>query len=122
MKFAYWTFAGIIIAAAVLFALSNRGSIDIRFWPVIDFAMPTYVAVFSAFVAGFLSGVFLLWLRALIATTKKKVAGPRTKLLQRELDAKQSRTGYLETTGAAHKSIVPGATPAEPSQKQSGTV
>ena len=122
MKFAYWTFAGFFIAAAVLFALSNRGSIDIRFWPVIDLAMPTYVAVFSAFVAGFLSGVFLLWLRTLIAKAKKKVARPHAKHLQREFDAKQSRTGSLEVTGAENKSFLPGARPAEPLQKQTGTV
>ena len=121
MKFSYWTFAVIIIAAAVLFALSNRGSIDIRFWPVIDFAMPTYVAVFSAFVAGFLSGVFLHWLRAFIAIAKK-VAWPRAKLLQRQFDAKEPQTGSLENTGAARKSITPGATLVEPSHKPSGTV
>ena len=121
MKFAYWTFAVIIIAAAMLFALSNRGSIDIRFWPVVDFAMPTYVAVFSAFVAGFLSGVFLLWLRAFIAIAKK-VAWPRAKLLQRQFDAKEPQTGSLETTGVARKSVIPGATLAEPSHKPSGTV
>ena len=77
MKFAYWTFAGILIVTAVLFALSNREAIDVRFWPLLDFAMPTYVVVLGAFAIGFLSGGILFWLRALAAKAKEKSTGRR---------------------------------------------
>ena len=77
MKFAYWTFAGILIVTAVLFALSNRESIDVRFWPLLDFVMPTYVVALGAFAIGFLSGGILFWLRALAAKAKEKSTGRR---------------------------------------------
>ena len=120
MKFAYWTFAGILIVTAVLFALSNRESIDVRFWPLLDFAMPTYVVVLGAFAIGFLSGGFLFWLRALAAKAKEKSTGRRADRLQRELDALQTKDDSLKASGTAGTSVIPVATPAEPLQRQQG--
>tara|TARA_Y100001934_G_scaffold233963_1_gene283746 strand:- start:54 stop:422 length:369 start_codon:yes stop_codon:yes gene_type:complete len=120
MKFAYWTFAGFLIFAAVLFAVSNREVIDVRLWPVLDLAMPTYLVVLGAFAIGFLSGGFLFWLRALAAKHKQRSTGRRADRLQRELDALQSQDDTRHASGAAGKSVIPVATPAEPLPKQSG--
>ena len=120
MKFAYWTFAGILIVTAVLFALGNRESIAVRFWPLLDFAMPTYVVVLGPFAIGFLSGGFLFWLRALAAKAKEKSTGRRADRLQRELDALQTKDDSPKASGTAGTSVIPVATPAESLQRQQG--
>ena len=117
MKFAYWTFAGILIVTAVLFALSNRESIDVRFWPLLDFAMPTYVVALGAFAIGFLSGGFLFWLRALAAKANEKSTGRRADRLRRELDALQTKVDAPKAFGTAGTSVIPVAIPAETVQR-----
>lgn len=71
-----WILALLVLAAAVLFALENRGSLALNFWPTgYVLTLPVYLAVFAAVVVGFVLGGIVAWF-----------AGGRRRAEQREAE------------------------------------
>ena len=120
MKFVYWAFAAIMIAAAVLFALSNKSPIEVGIWPLPYLSIPTYVVVLGAFAIGFLSGGFMFWLRAIGAKAREKRTGRRAERLQRELDGLQTRGSAQDAKEGTGTSVIPATAHSNPLQNQSG--
>ena len=54
-----------IAVVVVSFAVSNRGSVALEFWPLPgDMLLPVYLMVLAPLVVGFLIGAFIAWLSA----------------------------------------------------------
>jgi uncharacterized integral membrane protein len=83
MRILYWL--GVLVAAAVggTFAISNRDTVSLAFWPVpFVVALPLYLLVFAALLTGFVAGAIAAWI------------GGRHR--RRQLRASRRRIGALE--------------------------
>jgi uncharacterized integral membrane protein len=108
MRLFYWIFAGVLAAAAGLFALGNRGDVTVDFWPLGPaLEMPLFVALVGALYIGFALGAVIAWLGGGRARARARAATRRADALSREvveLKAKASAT--------APAAAVPPASPA----------
>src|SRR5438552_3022559 len=63
MKLVFWIFVLIVALALALFAVSNRETVSLGFWPVPFLVeIPLYVAVLAALALGFLIGELAAWI------------------------------------------------------------
>ena len=111
MRILRWTVAAIVALLLVIFAISNRQSVEVTFWPfplTIDSALS--LVVLGAVVLAFLVGQFVAWLGAQRWRHEAREKQRRIEALERELAATQaqlkpadefagprpSRTGYSD--------------------------
>jgi len=81
-------FAGLV----VLFALSNRQSVELRMWPFdLVWQTPLSVAVLIAAAVSFLIGAGIVWLSGMPGRGRARAAIRRSEALQREVDAIRAR-------------------------------
>jgi len=91
----YWIFAGVLAAAAGLFALGNRADVAIDFWPLgPTFEMPLFVALVAALYTGVVLGAVIAWFGA--GRTRKRAREAR-----RRADALALELADLKTKAAA---------------------
>ena len=65
MKLIYWLIAGPLIALAVLFALSNRGFVELSIWPLpFSVDAPIYLVALGGLALGFFAGGIVAWFGA----------------------------------------------------------
>lgn len=84
----------------VLFALSNRDTVEMRLWPLdVAWAAPLAVAVLVPAALAFLVGAGIVWLSDLPARRRGWSAQRRAAALQRELE----RLHALEKAAAADR-------------------
>jgi uncharacterized integral membrane protein len=80
-RVARWLVGLAVLAAAVLFALENRGTLALNFWPTgYVVSLPVYLAIFATIGAGFVLGGVVAWL-----------AGGRRRAEQREVERQAER-------------------------------
>lgn len=92
MKILYGAFAAVLVVVAVVFALSNRQTVDFGFWPLpYVVAIPAYGFGLGVFAVGFLCGGFFVWLRAVGARGRALMATRRADRLQQEVNALKER-------------------------------
>jgi len=114
MKLFHGIFAIVLTAAVVLFALSNRQTVELVLWPLpFAAAAPVYVLALGMFVIGFFCGSLATWLRGL--GTRSRVAARKAEPLEREvallrdrLDVANADTG---ATGGDGDAAADGAAP-----------
>ncbi len=63
MRILRWTFLALIVAVAVIFALTNRESVSFDLWPVLEDPVPAppFVVVFVGLLIGVLIGALVAW-------------------------------------------------------------
>jgi uncharacterized integral membrane protein len=75
-----WLFSLPFAAVVVVFALSNRETVVLAFWPLLDgLAMPLYLAVLVPLIAGFFIGSLVQRLRRR-RSRQKPLSSPTTGL------------------------------------------
>jgi uncharacterized integral membrane protein len=63
MRAAFWLLVVVVAAALALFAVSNRESVSLGFWPLPFLVeLPLYLLVLAALVFGFVFGEVAAWL------------------------------------------------------------
>ncbi|MGH7087347.1 MAG: lipopolysaccharide assembly protein LapA domain-containing protein [Stellaceae bacterium] len=92
MKLLYWIVAVALAAAAALFAVSNRQSVSVGFWPLPARELPLYLVVLLALLAGFLLGEFVAWVNGGRTRRLSRERARRIAALERELAATQAMT------------------------------
>jgi uncharacterized integral membrane protein len=92
VRAAYWIVAVLAAAAAVLFAVSNRQSVMVGFWPFPSRELPLYLVVLLALLVGFLVGEFVAWLNGGRTRRLARERARRIAALERELAATQAMT------------------------------
>src|SRR5260221_35224 len=88
MRILRWTVAAIVALLLVIFAISNRQSVEVTFWPfplTIDSALS--LVVLGAVVLAFLVGQFVAWLGAQRWRHEAREKQRRIEALERELAA-----------------------------------
>jgi uncharacterized integral membrane protein len=92
MRAAFWLFVVVVAAVLALFAVSNRESVSLAFWPLPFLVeLPLYVLVLAALIIGFVFGEFAAWLAAMRWRREVRRRGRRIAALERELSATQAQ-------------------------------
>jgi uncharacterized integral membrane protein len=92
MRLVHWVVTVPVLAVVTVFAISNRDSILVTFWPLpIAIAAPIYLVVLLALVVGFLVGELVAWLNAGRTRREMRNRGRRIETLERDLAAAQTQ-------------------------------
>ena len=95
----------VLAAIVVLFALSNRQTVELILWPLpFTAVVPVYVVALGMFVFGFFCGGLAAWLRGLGA--RAKAAARRTKPLEHEVAMLRERLGAADHEAASDGAAV----------------
>ena len=99
MKLLYWLVAAPLMVLAVLFAISNRGAIELGLWPFVErHSAPLFIVLFLTFAVGFLAGGFVAWIGGHRHRVRARVAEHRVNDQTREIAGLRRR---LEEADAA---------------------
>ena len=108
MRFVRWFVTALVAILLVIFAVSNRQTVEVTFWPfpvTIDSALS--LVVLGAVVLAFLVGQFVAWLGAQRWRHEARAKQRRIEALERELAATQAQ--LTPRDDPAGGSLAPGA-------------
>lgn len=116
MKLIYWFIAGPLIAVAVLFALSNRGFVELSIWPLpFSVDAPVYLVALGGLAVGFFAGGVVAWFGA--GRTRARARAAERALRGREVELEDLRRKVKEAEIAeARQKAVP-SPPSAPEPK-----
>jgi uncharacterized integral membrane protein len=92
MKLLYWLIVAPLMVLAVLFAVSNRDSVDLALWPlpwVIE--APVYAIALGALALGVVVGAFVAWIGGGRARGRARSAERKFHEQQRDVEALEKR-------------------------------
>jgi len=111
MKLIYWLIAGPLIVLAVLFALSNRGTVELSIWPLpFTLPAPIYLVALGGLAVGFFAGGVVAWFGAGRARARARAAERTVRARDVELEDLRRKVKEAELSEARQK-----ATPSTPS-------
>jgi putative membrane protein len=115
VRFLSRAFFLLVAAAAILFAISNRETVTVGFWPLPFLAdLPLYLLCLLSLLIGGLIGAGAAWIAARRYRRELRSLRRRIAALERELTATQSQTPKPPST---IRSVAAGQTPAALSQR-----
>jgi putative membrane protein len=110
MRYIRWFVVLLVAIGLAVFAVSNRGMVDVTFWPLpFELAAPLYLVTLVLLLAGYLAGEIFAGLRSLrlkreIGRQAKRIASLEAALATSKQQDKQVRSGSalvrLTGTGA----------------------
>ena len=101
MRLISWIITLPIALFAVLFAISNRGTVTFALWPTpFTLEAPIYLATLLALVVGFVAGGFIAWANQHRNRARANRAEDRVYFLERELQEAQTRVAAAEKRAA----------------------
>ncbi len=116
MKLIYWLIAGPLIALAVLFALSNRGSVELSIWPLpFSLPAPVYLVALGGLAVGFFAGGIVAWFGAGRTRARARAAERTVRAREVELEDLRRKVKEAEIAEARNKAV--SAAPPTPESK-----
>ena len=113
MKLIYWFIAGPLIAVAVLFALSNRGFVELSIWPLpFSINAPVYLVALGGLAVGFFAGGVVAWFGA--GRTRTRARAAERTLRAREVELEDLRRKVKEAEIAEARQKAAPTTPSTP--------
>ncbi|MCC7048656.1 MAG: LapA family protein [Alphaproteobacteria bacterium] len=92
-----WLIGLPVVAVAILFALDNRGTLALSFWPTgYGVSLPVFLAVFAAVLAGFVLGGMVAWMAGGRRRAEQREAERQAERLRRENDELRRRVDAAE--------------------------
>lgn len=83
--------------AAVLFAVSNRGSVQVDFWPLpVVREIPLFLMVLAAALIGFIGGAIVAWFSGGRTRQRARRARRQVTGMEKDLHNLQDKIGDLE--------------------------
>ena len=114
MKILFWGTVAVAAVAAVLFAITNRQTVEVGIWPVpYRVEAPLYLLIGAPLFFGFLLGEIAAWLTAGKWRREVRRRGRRIEALERELAATQRQMGGQMTGPALGRTGRPPVAPYE---------
>jgi uncharacterized integral membrane protein len=80
-----------LLLLLVLFALSNREQVLLRFWPDYTVALPLALAVLGGMAVAFLAGGLLVWISELAQRRRARRAEQTVQLLEAQVQELKAR-------------------------------
>jgi lipopolysaccharide assembly protein A len=81
-----------LLLVLVLFALSNREPVPLRFWPTdYTLVLPLSLAVLGGMAVAFLAGALLVWISALAQRRRARQAEQTVRLLEAQVQELKAR-------------------------------
>ncbi|MGE4220093.1 MAG: lipopolysaccharide assembly protein LapA domain-containing protein [Alphaproteobacteria bacterium] len=104
----HWFIAVPLIVLAVLFAVSNRGMVELTLWPLpYVLGVPAFLLTMLAFLVGFLAGGIVVWAAAADTRRRARQAERAVVMQQRELAELRAKAEPSER--AEKTALVPAA-------------
>jgi uncharacterized integral membrane protein len=104
VRFIRWFVTAVVAILLIIFAVSNRQSVDVTFWPFpITIESPLSLVVLGAVVLAFLVGQFVAWLGAQRWRQEARMKQRRLEALERELAATQAQLKPVDEFSAPAK-------------------
>jgi uncharacterized integral membrane protein len=110
MRYVRWFVVLLVAIGLAVFAVSNRGVVDVTFWPLpFELAAPLYLVTLVLLLIGYLAGEIFAWFRALrlrreIGRQAKRIASLEATLANAKQQDNRARSGTalvrLTGTGA----------------------
>jgi uncharacterized integral membrane protein len=98
-RVARWALGLPMLAVAILFALDNRGTLALNFWPTgYVVSLPVYMAVFAAVLTGFVLGGVVAWLAGGRRRAEQRQVEREAERLRREGEELRRRLDAAEAT------------------------
>jgi uncharacterized integral membrane protein len=92
VRIVYWVVTGVVALFLVIFAISNRESVGVTFWPLpIAIQAPLYLVVLLFAGVGFLFGELVAWTSGRRWRRTARARRRRLEALERELAATQAQ-------------------------------
>ena len=108
MRLIYWLLAIPLAVAAVLFAVSNLGAVELALWPLpFTLNAPVYLIALGGLLVGFLAGGIVAWLGAGGTRGRARTAERAVRLSNIELEELRARVKDAEREAAARKAAPP---------------
>ena len=106
MKLIYWFIAGPLIAVAVLFALSNRGFVELSIWPLpFSVNAPVYLVALGGLAVGFFAGGVVAWFGAGRTRARARAAERTLRAREVELEDLRRKVKEAEIAEARQKAV-----------------
>lgn len=113
MRLIYWLIAGPLIALAVLFALSNRGTVELSIWPLpFSLPAPVYLVALGGLAVGFLAGGIVAWFGA--GRIRARARAAERSLRARDVELEDLRHKVKEAELAEARQKAAPSTPSTP--------
>jgi uncharacterized integral membrane protein len=91
MKFLFWLVLVLVVAVLIVFAVSNRETVTIDFWPLPTLVdIPLYLVILGTLVFGFIVGELMGWIGSWRWRREARRGRDRIAMLERELAAAQA--------------------------------
>ena len=98
MRLVYWLITALLALILVIFAVSNRGTVVVTFWPLpATLEAPLYLVLLLALLAGFLLGELVAWINAGRTRRALRERNRRIEALERERAAAQAQPPQAST-------------------------
>jgi lipopolysaccharide assembly protein A len=99
VKLIHWLVTLPLAVILIIFAVSNRDSVVVTFWPLpVVLEAPLYLVVLLALFAGFLAGELVAWINGRRHRREARRRARRIAALERELDATQAKLPKKDAT------------------------
>jgi len=116
MKLIYWLIAGPLTALAVLFALSNRESVELSIWPLpFTLPAPIYLVALGGLAVGFFAGGIVAWFGAGRIRARARAAERTVRARDVEIEDLRRKVKDAELAEARQKAM-----PSTPSTPEAG--
>jgi uncharacterized integral membrane protein len=99
MKYLYWFVAAPLMVFAVLFAISNRGPVELELLPIPgSVTVPIFVLALGVLAIGFFSGGFISWINAGKTRSRARIAERKAREEEREITDLKHKLEQAKTT------------------------
>ena len=92
MRLLYLLTTGLVALVAAAFAVANRQTVTVSFWPLFEpIELPLFIVTLAALVAGLFLGLLIAWIWSLRARRQARERARRIERLERELSEARER-------------------------------
>jgi uncharacterized integral membrane protein len=99
MKCLYWFVAAPLMLLAVLFAISNRGPVELELIPLPgSVTVPIFFMALGVLAVGFFSGGFISWINAGKTRSRARIAERKVRNKEHEIANLKHKLGQAEIT------------------------
>jgi len=108
VKLVSWIIMLPLALAAIAFAVTNRGAVELDLWPLpFTVQLPVFAVAFLSLFVGFVFGGFVAWMSAGKARRRARAKAREAEAARRELDMLREKLAKMEAEAGARDRALP---------------